>query len=137
MKVDRLGLTFVKPLPGFEKLKDFSLFPIENNPDFSLLQSEEDKNIGLVTVSPFLFKPDYELKLSDDVIKKLNIITHEDVEVVSIVTLAKDVKNITYNLKAPVIINVKNGYAIQVILDNDEYMIKLPLVEEWNYASSN
>lgn len=130
MQLDRVSLTFVKPLPGFDNLKQFSLLPIENNPDFLLLQSVEDQEVGLVAVSPFLFKPDYEFQLRDEFLDKLNISNHEDALVISIVTLSSDVKGITYNLKAPVIINIKNGNAMQVILDNDEYMIKHPLIEE-------
>ena len=130
MQVDRLRVTFVKSLPGFENLKKFSLFPIENNPDFLLLQSEEEEEVGLVAVSPFLFKPDYEFQLGDEVLDKLNLTNHEDALVISILTLSREVKGITYNLKAPVIININNGYAMQVILDSDEYMIKHPLIEE-------
>jgi len=137
MQPDRLSLIFVKPLPGFESLKKFSLFPIENNPDFLLLQSEENEEIGLVTVSPFSFKPDYEFKLRDEILSVLGINDPLEVKVISIVTLSKDVKGITYNLKAPVIINVNNGHAMQIILDNDEYLIKHPLIGEWIYAGDN
>ena len=137
MQLDRQRLTFVKPLPGFDNLKEFCLIPIESNPDFLLLQSEEDQEVGLVTTSPFVFKTDYEFELKDEILNKLSIINPADVKVISIVTLSSDVKGITYNLKAPVIINIENGYAMQVILDNDKYMIKHPLIEEWNYAGNN
>jgi len=43
----------------------------------------------------------------------------------------------TANLKAPIIINAKNNKGKQAILDNDEYLIKHPILEELKNAYSN
>lgn len=117
-------LSFKKGLPGFEGLKNFILFPVEDNDVFSILHSVEDDSIGLVVVSPFYVVKDYEFKLDDEKINELKIESTEDVLVLNTVTLNSDVENMTVNLKAPIIINIKNKLGEQVILDNPNYSIR-------------
>ena len=120
-------ITFKKGLPGFESLKNFILFSVEENELFSILQSVEDANIGIVVMSPFSAVNDYEFRLSDEKISELHIEAPEDVLVLSTVTLSSRAEDITTNLKAPIIINIKQKLGEQIILDNDHYKIKNPL----------
>lgn len=123
-------ITFPKGLPGFQGLNKFILFKVEENPIFNILHSVEDENIGLIVISPFEVKKDYEFKLDDEVIKQLKIENSEDVLVVNTVNLNSDISKITVNLKAPIVININSGVGEQLILDNDVYKIKHPLIEE-------
>ena len=66
--------------------------------------------------------------LSDEIIKELEIKSSEEVLVLSIITLGKDLKSSTMNLQAPLIINVKNNLAKQFIMQNSEYKTKHPLI---------
>jgi flagellar assembly factor FliW len=120
-------ISFNKGLPGFENLKKFILFSVEENELFSILQSVEDSDIGIVVMSPFSVVTDYEFKLSDEKINELLIETPEDVLVLSTVTLSSKAEDITTNLKAPIIINIIKKLGEQIILDNDRYKIKSPL----------
>jgi flagellar assembly factor FliW len=123
-------IIFKKGLPGFESLKRFILFSIEENELFSILHSIEDEGIGLVVMSPFSVVKDYEFKLVDEKLEKLGIETAEDVLVLNTVTVSSVEQNITTNLKAPIIINIKKKLGEQIILDNDGYKIKHPLFKE-------
>ncbi|MDW8799703.1 flagellar assembly protein FliW [Clostridium sp. A1-XYC3] len=120
-------INFKKGIPGFEELKKFILFNVEDNEVFSILQSIEDMAIGLVVISPFNLVKDYELKLDEEKVSELKIEKPEDVLVLNTVTLNSKVENITVNLKAPIIINIKNNLGEQIILDNPNYVIKHPL----------
>jgi flagellar assembly factor FliW len=120
-------ITFKKGLPGFESLKDFILFSVEENDLFSILHSTENEEVGLVVVSPFTVVNDYEFKLSDNKIQELGIESAEDVLVLNTVTLSSKVEDITANLKAPIIVNIKTKLGEQIILDNDGYKVKHPL----------
>ncbi|MCT8976139.1 flagellar assembly protein FliW [Clostridium sp. CX1] len=120
-------ITFKKGLPGFEQLKKFILFTVEDNEVFSILQSTEDMNIGLIVISPFNLIKDYELKLDEEKTSELKIERAEEVLVLNTVTLNSKVENITVNLKAPIIINIKSNLGEQIILDNPNYVIKHPL----------
>ncbi len=121
---------FKNGLPGFEKLKKFIFFPIEENGLFNILHSIEDEEIGIVTVSPFEVSKNYEFRLDDDTIDKLKISSPEDIMVIVTVTLHSKVESITVNMRAPIIINIKQKLGEQIILDNDSYSIKHPLIWE-------
>lgn len=123
-------ITFNNGLPGFESLKTYVLEDIDGSEPFKLLKSTEDENIGFVTIVPFDFKVDYEVKLTEAVINSLKIEVPEDVLILNTVTLNSDIKKITTNLKAPIIINLKNNLGYQMILDRENYSIKHPLIKE-------
>lgn len=122
-------IIFKKGLPGFENLKEFILFPVEDNELFSILHSIQNQEIGIVVISPFQFFQNYEFRLSDEKLKELNLSSPEDVLVLNTVTLNSSVEKITTNLKAPIIININNKLGEQIILDDDKYAIKQPLFE--------
>ena len=124
---DKDVIKFKKGLPGFKKLKKFILFPLESNEVFSILHSIEDVEIGLVLVSPYDVIKDYEFKIPDNYVVELQINKPEEVLVLTTVTLNSDIENMTTNLKAPIIINIKEKSGEQLILDNDKYKIKEPL----------
>lgn len=120
-------IVFKKGLPGFKDLKNFIIFPLQSNEAFSILHSIEDIEVGLVLVSPFTIVGDYEFKIPDAYIKELKIAGHEEVLVLTTVTLSSNIESVTTNLKAPIIINIKEKLGEQLILDNDKYKIKQPL----------
>lgn len=123
-------ISFKKGLPGFESLKQFILFPLEENHIFSILHSIEDESIGLVVVSPFDVIKDYEIKLEDNLLERLKIQEPSEVMLLNVVTANSKVENITVNLKAPIVINIKAGLGEQFIVDREDYKIKHPLLQE-------
>lgn len=123
-------IRFKKGIPGFEDLKDYILFPVEENEVFHILHSIEDESIGIVVASPFNITKNYKFNLDDEKARKLNINDYKDVLVLGVVTLNSDIKKITINLKAPIIINIKDKLGEQIILEEEEYAIKHPLFQE-------
>lgn len=121
---------FDKGLPGFSGLREFILVDLEEYEPFKLLHSLEDERIGLIMVSPFEFCEDYYIDLSDNVVKDLDIKDSNEVVLLTTVTLNSDPKKITTNLKAPIVINNSNKLGEQIILDNEKYKIKYPLIKE-------
>ena len=130
-------IEFRKGLPGFEDLKNFLLFPVEENNIFYVLHSIENTYIGFIVVSPFDFIKDYEFKIEDEKLKELNISSQEEVKIFNIVTLNSKFQKTTVNLKAPIIINTKLKLGEQIIIDNEKYFIKHPLFKEGSYACDN
>lgn len=121
-------INFEKSIPGFNDIKRFILKEIEGS-SFKLLQSIDDVTVGFVVISPFQVEEDYEINLSEEVIKTLEIKEATDVLLYSLVTLNSKVEKITVNLKAPVVINVNNKKAEQFIIDKAKYKIKHPLMK--------
>ena len=125
-------IVFKKGLPGFKELKKFIVFPLESNEIFSILHSIEDAEVGLILVSPFTVNVDYEIKIPDTVTNELKIVNEEEVLVLTTVTLNSNIEEMTTNLKAPMIINIKEKLGEQLILDNDKYKIKEQLFKQDN-----
>ena len=123
-------ITFKKGLPGFENLKNFIIFPVEENDVFSVLHSVEDLTLGFILVSPFFVMEDYELELNEDKLQNLEITRPEDVSVFNTVTLSTKMEDITTNLQAPIIINIISKLGEQIILTNEKYKIKYPLLKK-------
>ena len=123
-------ITFEKGIPGFKDLKKFILFHVEENNVFSMLHSIENTEIGLVVVSPFYVMKDYEFNLEDNRKNDLKIKNESDVLILTTVCVNNDVKKITTNLKAPIVINIKEHLGEQLILENGKYLIKQPLLKE-------
>lgn len=122
-----MKIIFEKGIPGFEEYKEFELNDIEGNKNLKMITSKEDSNIGFVSISPFKVKADYEIDLNEEIISELNIEAPEDVLLLNIITLGKTLESSTVNLKAPIIINIKNNKGKQLILQDDKYKIKEPL----------
>lgn len=119
-----------KGIPGFNSLTKFIIAPIQENPIFSLLQSIEELEIAFVTISPFDLMKKYEFNLDEEIVTELKIESEEDVLVLATVCMNSDIKKITANLKAPIIINTKQRIGQQLILDNEKYLVKYPLFKE-------
>lgn len=123
-----MKVVFEKGLPGFESHKNFEINDIEENQKFKVVNSLDDKSVGFIVVSPFDIKKDYEIKLDADTINSLKIDKPEEVLLLNIVTLGKKLEDSTVNLKAPLVISVKNKLGVQLILQDDKYDIKEPLI---------
>lgn len=119
-----MEILFEKGIPGFENYRYFNVNIVEGNKKIYNIVSKEDSNIGFISISPFDIKKDYEIDLDDEFIKELDIKDEKDVLVICLITLGKSLKDSTANLKAPIIINIKNNRGKQLILQDDKYKIK-------------
>ncbi|MDS0524122.1 flagellar assembly protein FliW [Clostridium sp. SHJSY1] len=122
-----MEVLFKNGIPGLEEYKNYILEKSEELEPFNVLQSKENQGLGLVVISPFEVMQDYEIKLSENTIKNLEIKEPNEVLLCTTVTLNSDLDKVTTNLRAPIVINLKNGLGEQIIVDNDKYKIKHPI----------
>ena len=122
-----MDVIFLKVIPGVDIINDFTIKSLKDNDKFKILEAKNGE-VSFVTISPFEVYSDYGFDLTDEIIKELEIKSSEEVLVLSIITLGKDLKSSTMNLQAPLIINVKNNLAKQFIMQNSEYKTKHPLI---------
>ena len=122
-----MEILFEKGIPGFETYKNFNINTLDQNSKFYEIVSKDDNNIGFISISPFDVKYDYEIDLSDEIIDELVIKDPNDVLILCLITLGRTLNESTVNLKAPIIINIKNNKGKQLILQDDRYKIKEPL----------
>lgn len=114
-------ITFDDGIFGFSNCKEFTV--IYENEVFCWLQSVEDKEVALPMIPTTIIFPDYCPKVEDDLILKIGELSQEDLIIYTVVVVPQDIKNMTTNLKAPIIVNTKTKKSIQVIL-NDDYEVK-------------
>ena len=123
-------LTFEEGVPGFEHTKKYVLVKGQGDSPFLWLQSIEESKLAFALVDPFSVKKDYDIEIDEETVGMLGIESIEDVLVYAIVVVPEDTSKMSMNLKAPVIINKKNGKSVQKILDNDRYSVRHYIIEE-------
>lgn len=126
---------FPHGLLAFDDIKKYVIIP---NPDpqvpFQWLQSVDNTDLAFVITSPFLFLKNYEFDLPDKVIKTLEIGKPEDIMIYSIAVVPENLKEMTINLRGPIIINLTNKRAKQIILDNEKYSLKHKIFQDTEQA---
>ncbi|TCW42208.1 flagellar assembly factor FliW [Thermohydrogenium kirishiense] len=130
-------LHFDDGIPGFEGLKSFILLSVDEYTPFKWLQSLDDTDIAFVIIDPKVVVKDYEVRIDEETVKLLEIKDINHVLVYAIVVIPDEIEKMTANLKAPIIINAENNKGMQILLDNDEYMIKHPILKELKNADTN
>lgn len=122
-------LTFEKGLPGLEEDKRYALLSNKDSHPISWLQSLDRREISLPVIDPFVVCPDYSFEIAQENVEELGIEQIEDVYVLAILVIPSNVNDMTINLTAPVIINVRNKRGCQIILDDKKYRVQFPISE--------
>jgi flagellar assembly factor FliW len=94
------------------------------------LQSMENPDISFPLLEPKIFRTDYAARLSAAELRELKLENINQSAVFSILTIGEDITQMTANLKAPLVINLKQQVAKQVVLQENEYSIKHLMFKE-------
>ncbi len=128
-------IKFDEGIIGITDKKEFIFIEKEDFLPFNYLQSTEDPDFSLIVINPFFVDKEYDYNISNDDLKSLNVKDDSDFFIVSIVVFSNNIENITVNLRAPIIINIKTKAAKQVLLLNDNYDIEEPLIKNGSFKS--
>jgi flagellar assembly factor FliW len=112
---------------GFEHLKRYVLLTQNEKIPFMWFQSIDDSSIAFVIINSFIIAPEYDLMISDNDTRFLEIESPDDVVLLSIVTIRSNPFKITANLRAPLVINQKNRFGKQVVLNEPDYPVQYSL----------
>ncbi len=116
---------FEDGMPAFEGEHDYVIIPFDTESPYVFLQSIKTPELAFLITMPFIFFSDYEFELEEDVMKKLEVKSIDDMLVYTLITIPDgNVKEMTVNLMAPVIINKNTNQAKQVVLENSKYTTK-------------
>ncbi len=123
---------FENGIVGFPELQDFALiYDLEkgNNAGIRWMQSIQEPAFALPVMDPLLVKPEYNPQVDDEVLKPIGNLEPDELLVLVTVTVPKDLKLMSVNLRAPLVINVAERKAVQLVLESDEYLVKFPVYD--------
>ena len=116
-------ITLERGMIGFPDLKKFALIFDEEKKDngFNImwLQSMDDGDIAFPVTDPSYIKEDYAPSVNDELIAHLGEMNEESTYILVTVTVPRDVKEFSVNLKAPIVINMNTNKGAQVITEDD------------------
>lgn len=125
-------LKFEEGIFGFENSKKFVIIydnETENSP-FCWLQSTEEEEVCLPMIDPVTYFPDYNPEISGELVGKIGELKVEDINLFTVVVVPDDIKKMTTNLKAPILVNIQTKKGIQVVVEDEEYLIKHNLYDQ-------
>lgn len=125
-------ITFDRGLIGLEDYKKFTILydsEKEERPNISWFQSVEEPSLAMPVISPLLVKEDYNPVVEDELLTSLGDITEENLVILLTMCIPSDLKNMTANLMAPIIINSDERKGAQVIVENKDYEIKYKIYD--------
>ncbi len=119
-------LTFDDGIMGFPLLKHWFLAddPAEADMPFKWLVSVENPDLMFLVTDPGIFFKDYVFDLTDEDQRHLNVKSQDDVNVITILTVPAEPRDITANLKGPLVINWKTFRGRQLVLKDPTYETK-------------
>jgi flagellar assembly factor FliW len=109
--------TFPAGLIGLPDCRDWALLSDGSNDALAWLQSIERPETALAVVSPRRFVADYQFRAYRSELAPLELADIEEAYVLSIV--ARNGDELTINLKAPIIVNVRNRVGRQIVVNDD------------------
>lgn len=121
-------ITFREGIPGFENLKRFIVVILDQTKPFFWLQAIDD-DISLPLISPFDILQDYSPIIDDQVFADLGLVREEDLLVLNVAVIPREVTRMTANLAAPILINIAANVGRQVLTEGGEYQIRQPIFE--------
>lgn len=120
-------LTFENGIIGFPELKHFTLLHDEERgtgAGIRYLQSLEEPAFAMPVMDPLLVKPDYDPEVNDELLSNVGNLTSENILVLVTVTVPSDLTNMSVNLQGPIVINVEERKACQIIIEGSGYPVK-------------
>lgn len=125
-------ITLDKGLMGFDEYKKYTILydsEKEEGTNIMWFQSVDNPTLALPMINPLLVKEDYNPVVEDELLSDLGEINEENLVILVTMTVPADVKNMSVNLKAPVIINADTRKGAQIIVENQDYEVKYKVYE--------
>ena len=114
-------------LIGFSEDQRFVIREDEAASPFRWLQAVDNQVLAFVMIEPHVSVSNYELELTKDNLKKLKAESIKDLSVFALVTMAKNMEDVTVNLQGPLLFNIEKRLGLQFIIQDGKYSTRHPL----------
>lgn len=127
-------INFPEGIIGFKNLKNFLLIHDSENEDSRVtwMQSIDEPAFAIPVIDPLVVKEDYNPIAEDELLACLGEITDNELFIMVTLKVPEDIKNMSVNLKAPLVINPNTRKGCQILVQNEDYMVKYPIYEILN-----
>ena len=123
---ERRIITFPGGLLGFSSYKRFALLQPDDDGVFFWLQSLDSPELAFVVTDPALWVRDYQAAIRREQMDELSMGSLEDAQVFVIVN--KYGESLTANLQGPLVVNLKNHQAMQLVLADKRWATRHEIV---------
>jgi len=119
--------TFPWGLPGFPNLHRWIALNLESQSTYIWLQSLDDVAVALPTIDPWMVFENYDPKLPAYAVAALEIADASDFAMLCVVVATADAQEMTMNLMAPIVVNLRARRGRQIMLENSSYSVREPI----------
>ena len=123
---DRI-INFVQGVPGFERLKRVILIDHDAEGVFRWLQAVDDPAVAFLLTDPNQFRPEFVVPLRKADADCLGVKDPSSLITLVMVCVSHETKELSLNLKGPVVFNAENMLAIQCVLDREDCPSHFPI----------
>lgn len=113
-----------KGLLGFEHLTEYILINFKETLPFEWLVSVKEPMIAFPLINPSLVEQNYTIELSKESVDE-KLLRHPESNLVFSIVNFSDQKP-TLNLRGPLIINEKEKFGMQLVLNDEKYAFRHP-----------
>lgn len=115
---------------GFPEFTRFCLVDPGDETLILWLQSLDNPDLAIPVLEPKIFKPEYSVRLSAAELRELKLVHIQNSAVFTLLTIGDEITEMTANLRAPIVVNLKQQLARQVVLQENEYSLRHPMFKE-------
>lgn len=114
-------IEFPMGLPGFPTLHRWLFLTLDSAPSFVWLQSLDDLGVAIPAANPWMIFEEYDPQIPAYAFASLKIADASEFTVLCVVTVTAGAKEMTMNLAAPILVNLRTRQANQIALNNGRY----------------
>ncbi len=119
---------------GFPDYTLWTFIDEERAVPFRTMQSLDNPALAFIVVDPLITKPDYQFNVTLEDLKLISDKKHlqtstDNLEVYCIVTMDRNIHEVTLNLQGPIVINPKTKLGHQFVLVDSDYTTREKLLK--------
>lgn len=123
---DQRLITFPQGMLGFPDLHTYALVQTGENSGFYWLQSTECTDLAFVVCDPRMFLAEYRVQIRPADLEEIGLADLDRSQTFIVVNKVDGM--LTGNLQGPIVVNVDNREAKQVVLNDRRYSTRHPLM---------
>lgn len=117
---------------GFPDCTRFTFIDEERAAPFRMLQSLDNPALAFVVVDPLMARPDFQFDVTMDDLKLIKADNTDNLLVYAIVTMNRNIHDVTINLQGPLVINPSQKLGHQFVLIDTEYTTREKLLQNYD-----